>query len=108
MDITMTAIVKEPMEQTRIEGDTPTLRLFSLLEVIAGKDEFFSLQSLVEETGLPKPTLHRMLQQLETAGIIQRDGDDRHYSSGVRLRNLAEKLLLNSTTHSARNTHCPL
>lgn len=68
MDITMTAIVKEPMEQTRIEGDTPTLRLFSLLEVIAGKDEFFSLQSLVEETGLPKPTLHRMLQQLETAG----------------------------------------
>ncbi|MGF1734098.1 IclR family transcriptional regulator [Photobacterium satsumensis] len=103
MDITMTAIVKEPMEQTRIEGDTPTLRLFALLEVIAGKDEFFSLQSLVEETGLPKPTLHRMLQQLENAGIIQRDGDDRHYSSGVRLRNLAEKLLLNSTTHSARH-----
>ena len=103
MDITMTAIVKEPMEQTRIEGDTPTLRLFSLLEVIAGKDEFFSLQSLVEETGLPKPTLHRMLQQLENAGIIQRDGDDRHYSSGVRLRNLAEKLLFNSTTHSARH-----
>ncbi|MGF1876432.1 IclR family transcriptional regulator [Photobacterium frigidiphilum] len=90
-------------EQVRVEGDTPTLRLFSLLEVIAEKDEFFSLQGLVEETGLPKPTLHRMLQQLESAGIIQRDGDDRHYSSGVRLRHLAEKLLLNSTTHSARH-----
>ncbi|UTV26609.1 IclR family transcriptional regulator [Photobacterium atrarenae] len=101
----MTSTVKETTDlaPVRIEGDTPTLRLFSLLEVIAEKDEFFSLQKLVEETGLPKPTLHRMLQQLETAGIIQRDGDERHYSTGVRLRRLAEKLLLNSTTHSARH-----
>ncbi|KJY73553.1 IclR family transcriptional regulator [Vibrio nigripulchritudo] len=87
----------------KVEGDTPTLRLFALLEVIAEKDEFFSLQSLVEETGLPKPTLHRMLQQLESAGIVQRDHDDRHYSTGIRLRRFAEKLLLNSTIHSARH-----
>lgn len=101
----MTSTVKDKPTLTpaRVEGDTPTLRLFSLLEVIAEKDEFFSLQKLVEETGLPKPTLHRMLQQLENAGIIQRDGDERHYSSGVRLRRLAERLLLNSTTHSARH-----
>ena len=50
-----------------LDGDTPTLRLFALLEVIASKDQLFSLQALVEETGLPKPTLHRMLQQLESA-----------------------------------------
>ncbi|HBV77829.1 MULTISPECIES: IclR family transcriptional regulator [Vibrio] len=85
------------------QKETPTLRLFSLLEVIAQKDEFISLQGLVEETGFPKPTLHRMLQQLESAGIIQKDGDDKHYSSGVRLRKLAENLLLNSTMHSARH-----
>lgn len=101
--MTITVNDKKKTDHVRVEGDTPTLRLFALLEVIAEKDEFFSLQGLVEETGLPKPTLHRMLQQLENAGIIQRDGDDRHYSSGVRLRNLAEKLLLNSTTHSARH-----
>ncbi|WP_134771089.1 helix-turn-helix domain-containing protein, partial [Vibrio splendidus] len=57
-------------ETLPVQGDTPTLRLFALLEVIAQKDEFISLQGLVEETGLPKPTLHRMLQQLEAAGII--------------------------------------
>ncbi|MEZ9266740.1 helix-turn-helix domain-containing protein, partial [Vibrio splendidus] len=84
-------------ETPPVQGDTPTLRLFALLEVIAQKDEFISLQGLVEETGLPKPTLHRMLQQLEAAGIIQRDGDEKHYSSGIRLRKLAENLLLNST-----------
>ncbi|MCX2759726.1 IclR family transcriptional regulator [Vibrio sp. Sgm 22] len=91
-------------ETPQVQGDTPTLRLFALLEVIAQKDEFISLQGLVEETGLPKPTLHRMLQQLESAGIIQRDGDEKHYSSGIRLRKLAENLLFNSTMHSARRT----
>lgn len=90
-------------EALQIQGDTPTLRLFSLLEVIAQKDEFISLQGLVEETGLPKPTLHRMLQQLESAGIIQKDGDDKHYSTGIRLRKLAENILLHSTMHSARH-----
>ena len=93
----------EVMEPSLIDGDTPTLRLFALLEAVAQKDQFFSLQSMVEETGLPKPTLHRMLQQLESAGILQRDGDGRHYSTGLRLRRLAETLLLNNTVHGARH-----
>jgi len=87
---------------TKLDGDTPAIRLFALLEVIAEKDQYFSLQSLVEELGLPKPTLHRMLQQLDSAGMIQRDGDGRHYSTGVRLRRIAENLLLNNTVHGAR------
>ncbi|AXK37949.1 IclR family transcriptional regulator [Crenobacter cavernae] len=87
----------------KLDGDTPTLRLFGLLEVIAEKDQFFTLQGLVDETGLPKPTLHRMLQQLEAAGMLQRDGAGRHYSTGVRLRRLAENLLLNNTAHGARH-----
>jgi DNA-binding IclR family transcriptional regulator len=86
-----------------IDGDTPTLRLFSLIEVIARKDQFFTLQGLVEETGLPKPTLHRMLQQLESAGIVQRESDGRHYGVALRLRRLAENLLFNSTVHGARH-----
>ncbi|HXG28356.1 MAG TPA: IclR family transcriptional regulator [Nevskiales bacterium] len=90
-------------EVPKIDGDTPTMRLFALLEVIAEKDQLVSLQGLVEETGLPKPTLHRMLQQLEAAGMLQRDGDGRHYSTGVRLHRLAENLLLNNTVHGARH-----
>lgn len=87
----------------RLDGDTPTMRLFALLEVIAEKDQFFTLQSMVQETGLPKPTLHRMLQQLEAAGMLQRESDGRHYSTGLRLRRLAENLLLNNTAHGARH-----
>jgi IclR family acetate operon transcriptional repressor len=86
-----------------LNGDTPTMRLFSLLELIAAKDQLVTLQGLVEETGLPKPTLHRMLQQLEGAGLLARQADGRHYGTGVRLRRLAENLLLNATHHGARH-----
>ena len=90
----------EPVE---INGDTPTLRLFSLLEAIATKDQLFSLQTLTEELHIPKPTLHRMLQQLESAGLLERSADGRHYGTGVRLRRLAENLLLNDILHGARH-----
>ena len=84
-------------------GDTPAMRLIGLLEVIASRDERYSLQRLVEETKLPKPTLHRMLQQLETAGLLQRENDGRLYATGTRLRRLAENLLLNDSHHGARH-----
>lgn len=85
-------------------GETPTMRLLGLLELIASRDHLFSLQDLVEQTTLPKPTLHRMLQQLESSGMLQRDSDGRHYGTGARLRRLAENLLLNDTKHGARRS----
>ena len=97
-------IVRRPVaDVAELNGDTPTMRLFALLEVIAAKDQRHSLQGLVDETGLPKPTLHRMLQQLEGAGLLQRDGDGRHYRTGTRLRRLAETVLLNDSHHGARH-----
>lgn len=87
---------------TPLGGDTPTMRLFALLELIGAKDQLVTLQNLVEETGLPKPTLHRMLQQLESGGLLIRQSDGRHYGTGARLRKLAENLLLNATHHGAR------
>ncbi|MFA5520906.1 MAG: IclR family transcriptional regulator [Castellaniella sp.] len=80
------------------------MRLLGLLELIASRDHLFSLQDLVEQTTLPKPTLHRMLQQLESSGMLQRDSDGRHYGTGARLRRLAENLLLNDTKHGARRS----
>lgn len=99
----MKVVPKPSPQPTEINGDTPTMRLFALLEVIASRDQMYSLQALVEETGLPKPTLHRMLQQLESAGLLQRLDDGRHYGTGLRLRRLAENLLLNNSFHGAQH-----
>lgn len=87
----------------KVTGDTPTMRLFSLLEIIAEQDRPFSLQDLVNSTDLPKPTLHRMLQQLENSNMLIRDVDGRHYCVGGRLRRLAENLLFNDTKYGARH-----
>ena len=84
-------------------SDTPALRLFALLERVAAQDRLFSLQSLVEDTGWPKPSVHRMLQQLEVAGLVQRENESRHYSTGLRLRKFAHTLLANSSFHGARH-----
>lgn len=94
--------VDDPANSPRT-GATPGLRLFSLLEVVAENHRPFALQAMVAATGLPKPTVHRMLQQLEGAGLLQRQGDGRHYTTGVRLRRLAETLLLNDSYHGARH-----
>lgn len=88
---------------TELSGETPTLRLFSLLELIASKDQLFTLQGLVETTGMAKPTLHRMLQQLEGAGLLIRENNGRYYRIGARLRRMAENLLLNDSHHGARH-----
>lgn len=95
--------VDELTAASELAGETPTMRLFSLLELIVSKDQFVSLQGLVEETGVPKPTVHRMLQQLETAGLLVRQHDGRHYGTGARLHRLAENTLLNATQHGARH-----
>lgn len=82
--------------------DTPLARLFGLLEAVAGRDQPFTLQSLAVELDLPKPTVHRMLGQLEQAGLLQRQGDARHYAAGLRLRRLAGQLMLNDGFNGAR------
>jgi DNA-binding IclR family transcriptional regulator len=44
-----------------------------------------------------------MLQQLEGAQLLQRETDGRHYGMGVRLRQLAENLLMHDSLHGARH-----
>lgn len=106
----MSQLTRQTVDETwksdtaSVSGETPTLRLFSLLELIAAKDTFVSLPGLVAETGLPKPTLHRMLQQLESAGLLTRQSDGRQYGTAARLHRFAENLLLNATQHGARHT----
>lgn len=89
-------------ERTSLDGETPALRLVALLEFISTRDQIFTLQSLVVQTGLPKPTLHRMLQQLEGAGLLTRHSGGRHYGTGARMRRMAEDVLLNDSRQGAR------
>ncbi|MGY4827146.1 IclR family transcriptional regulator [Sphaerotilaceae bacterium SBD11-9] len=83
---------------------TPGLRLLELLELMARLGRPQSLADLLaQDTPWPKPTLHRMLQQLEAAGLLQREPDGRRYALGARMLRMSEAVLAGSAQQGVRH-----
>jgi DNA-binding IclR family transcriptional regulator len=76
-----------PQLMVRPEADderTPLLhRAFGVLACFSVDEHELALVDLVERTGLPKATLHRLAGQLVSLGLLERVG--RNYRLGVRL-----------------------
>jgi hypothetical protein len=89
-------------------AESPTLRLFALLETHCGaRPACISLQSLVEDTGLAQAQrAPHAAAARKPAACCSAKATGRHYGTGVRLRRLAENLLLNSSLHGARHACC--
>jgi hypothetical protein len=83
-------------EPVAIDGDTPTLRLFALLEVIASQRPVL----LAAKPGRGnRPAQAHAAPHAAAAGKRRHAAarsDGRQYGTGVRLRRLAENLLLNT------------
>lgn len=74
----------------RKDGQIPTnMRLLMVMEEVARRGVAVKPASLIAALGLPKPTVHRLLQTAEAEGFLQRDIDGRSYGPGPRLRALA-------------------
>ena len=72
------------------ETQIPTnLRLLLLVEEIAKAGTPLKPMQLADALGLPKPTIHRLLQPAEAEGVRPRDLDGRSYGPGPRLRQIA-------------------
>ncbi|MFN3868911.1 MAG: IclR family transcriptional regulator [Hyphomicrobiaceae bacterium] len=63
-------------------------RVMKLLTAVAENAGELSVAELATATGLPKPTAHRLCQQLESGGYFMRDPARRRYGVGHRLWNL--------------------
>ncbi|MFS4581464.1 IclR family transcriptional regulator [Phaeobacter sp. C3_T13_0] len=87
------------------ETQIPTnLRLLLILEEVVRRGVAVKPAQLVEALGLPKPTLHRLLQTAEEVGFLQRDLDGRSYGPGPRLRSLAVNTMSSEHLRTARLT----
>ncbi len=62
---------------------------FSLLEALLAEGGSASLHALAERAGLPKPSAHRMLAQLEEIGAVKRELDGKGYAVGDALMALS-------------------
>ncbi|KIC11596.1 ArsR family transcriptional regulator [Leisingera sp. ANG-M1] len=85
------------------EGQLPTnLRLLVLLEEVARRGVAVKPAEMIEAMGLPKPTVHRLMQTAEAEGFLQRDLDGRAYGPGPRLRKLALNTMSSEHLRTAR------
>jgi IclR family acetate operon transcriptional repressor len=85
------------------QAHTPGLRLLQTLELVASTGEPQSLADVVRASGQPKPSVHRMLQQLEAGGLLARGSDARRYAITPRLIRFAETVLRASSSTGARH-----
>jgi len=89
---------------TKENGTQSTLiRGFLILEKIVQADRPLSSAFLAEELDLPKPTVHRIAQQLEEEELLQRETGGKRFTGGKRLRDLALATLSNSVIGAHRH-----
>src|ERR671935_2699677 len=84
-------------------GSSSTLRAFALLERIAEAERSPTLEELTRASGLPKPTVHRMLRLLMRAGLVERELDDKRYAVGARACALALAVQMRSPRRRERH-----
>ena len=64
-------------------------RAFRLLETMADHDGILGLSALAAESGLPIPTIHRLVRTLVNLGYVRQE-PNRQYALGPRLIRLGE------------------
>lgn len=82
--------------------NTTLLRAISLLEEIATAEHGISAADLDRRLDIPKPTIHRLLKQLEEQQLVTRELDGRHLLPGPRLHRMAMGTLANESLKAPR------
>lgn len=100
--MTFRLVESSPAPSSDVSAASSTLRAFALLEQIATSDESLSLEELTRASGLPKPTVHRILQLLMRGGLVERQSLDRRYVAGRRLCALSLAVQMRSPRRSER------
>ena len=76
---------------------TPLARYHQVLDVVAGRVQGIGLNQLVEETGLPRSSAHRLATSLCTVGYLHLN-EAGLYLLGPKLMDLLKKRLSASAT----------
>lgn len=67
------------------EGSQVVERVAGLLKLITEETDGASTRSLVERSGLTRPTVHRLLSSLAAEGLVDRAADGRHWVLGPEM-----------------------
>ena len=85
------------------QSNSAAIRAFRILEILAESKRPLSLADIVDAIELPKPTVHRILQQLQESWLIVRTAGSRHYECSNRVNRFALNLMMNSGPAAERH-----
>ena len=88
----------------RTEPESATLRAFALLELIAAADEPLTLEALTRASGLPKPSVYRILHLLIRGDLVEREVSAKRYIVGPRVAALSLAVQMRSPLRRERHT----
>jgi len=94
------------MPSEPIRGTAVLAKGISVLRTIAEQQEPASFTALQKETGLPKGTLHRILQALTAENLVSRDKPNKTYKLGLDLLKLANSALSNVNLRNVAQEAC--
>lgn len=80
----------------------PLLRSFELLDVLAREARPLATADLVSLLGWPKPSVHRLLLQLEAAELLRREPGSHRFTLAPRLMRLADSVQAASIPQGVR------
>ncbi len=84
------AFAEYPAGAPQVGGAQSIRRALAILRVLAvGRDQGLRLNDIVRETGLNRPTVHRILSVLAEEGLVQQQPKTRRYAIGHHLWMLA-------------------
>jgi len=84
-------------------GGGPALKVFAVLECIASAQRPLAISELAALLNVPKPTMHRIVRQLDTEGLLQREPNRRVYGPGPRLLSFALGAIQSSMRSAPRH-----
>jgi IclR family transcriptional regulator, acetate operon repressor len=78
-------------------------KVFAVLETVASVPRPLTVSELAVLLGVPKPTMHRIVRQLDTEGLLQREPHTRAYGPGPRLLSFAMDAVRSSMRFGPRH-----
>src|SRR5215472_10008588 len=81
----------------------PTVKAVAILEAMASARRPLGVSELGALLGLPKPTAHRIVRNLESEGLLQREPGSRRYVPGARMVQLGLGIVAAAMVRSPRH-----
>ncbi|MEN9759825.1 MAG: hypothetical protein RL676_975 [Pseudomonadota bacterium] len=84
------------------QSNASAIRAFRMLEALSGTHGQ-SLSELMAQTGLPKQTVHRILEQLQFAGLVVKYPGDKRFHLGRRIEQFAVQVMMGGESQRERH-----